>query len=316
MTESGATSAQPLPAAIQPNRATREVIQVLTRTPRSRLSGRLLVSGDPGGAFHLANGAVTLVASPGAPGIDTLLLRSGRVSEADWAGVLHSAAPESRIVTELVARALIGAAELRVMCLMAALDGAFAVGMGRIDECVLEHGTAAHHLAAPEGVEPEWLLQESARRIRALGSLGFPISPFRDRMILTHTGAELLGNSTTGERQEILLRTNGRRTPRDISFLLGRSVYAVSVELSRMLGEGLVQALPAHVDASRNLTPAADRPPETAQLPPRPGGASQLPRRERGSSGINNVLPLRPVTEHRSPPPPLLTANRAVGEGR
>lgn len=42
-------------------------------------------------------------------------------------------------------------------------------------------------------------------------------------------------------RREILFLANGRRTPRDIAFVIGRGVYHVTVEVSRMLGEALLQ---------------------------------------------------------------------------
>ncbi|GAA0679999.1 hypothetical protein GCM10010193_37100 [Kitasatospora atroaurantiaca] len=275
MTETGSTAAlAPLPllAAVKPDKATLELARVLIRAPGEQLSGTLLVTGNPGGSFHLSNGDVIAVESPGSPGTEALLLRSGRLGEADWAAAQQAGAVDNRTGAELIARMLVGAAELQLMCRMAAVDGAFAMGMGRIDRCTLE-GPAACHLAAPQGIEPDWLLQETVRRIRAFGALPFAISPYRDRVTLTPAGAAQLNGSKTGERREILLRVNGRRSSRDIAFLLGRSLYAVTVELSRLLGEGLVE-----------VTHRA---------------ASELPLRRRGTSGINDALPLRPAVDRR-----------------
>ncbi|MEV7773651.1 MarR family transcriptional regulator [Kitasatospora sp. NPDC086791] len=266
----------------RPGGASPDFPGMLMDVPHGRLSGTLLVSGDPGGRFHLRDGAIVEVTSPGAPGIETLLLRSGRVSESDWASVLRSGPAGRRVGTELVARELVGSAELQLICVMAALDGALAMGMGRIDRIALDPEPPVSGFPAPEGIEPEWLGHETERRIRALS--GQPISPFRDRLARTGAGNGLLDGGAAGERREILQRANGRRSSRDIAFLLGRGLYAVTVEASRLLNEGLLQvALSALEEAERPAAaPAAE-------------GAARLPRRRPGASGINDVLPLRPV---------------------
>ncbi|MFK0258886.1 MarR family transcriptional regulator [Streptomyces sp. NPDC090445] len=253
----------------------------MTEAPLGRISGTLLVAGDPGGSFHLRGGAIVEVVSPGAPGAETLLLRSGRVSEADWASAARSCPAERLIGAELVARELVGAAELQLICTAAALDGALAVGMGRIDGFSLEQDTRDCRLAALQAIEPDWLVQEAERRIRALASRRRPFSPFRTRLGRTDAGTTSLDATAAGERREILLRVNGRRSARDIAFLLGRSLYAVAVEVSRLLGEGLVEAVvPARFKDS----------------PVRPATvAGNLPRRLPGASGITDILPLRPA---------------------
>ncbi|NUR86363.1 MAG: hypothetical protein HOY71_19950 [Nonomuraea sp.] len=55
---------------------------------------------------------------------------------------------------------------------------------------------------------------------------------------------------------------NGRRSCRDLAFLLGRGLYPVTVEISRLLGEGAVALV--HREPERE----------------------SLPRREKGASGI------------------------------
>jgi hypothetical protein len=288
--------------------------RVLAGIPRDQLSGTLLVTGDPGGAFHLQRGAIVEVASPGAPGVETLLLRSGRVSEADWASVVRSGAPESRIGAELVARELVGTAELQLICVMAALDGAFAVGMGRVDGFSLDQASTSYRLGAPQGIEPEWLVQETARRIRALGSFGVPLSPFHDRLAWTDSGTEALGGSATGERREILRRADGRRSSRDIAFLLGRSLYAVTVEASRLVSEGLLAVVARPEGGSGRSSARPDGlAAEVDGAAHRSARAARLPHRQPGASRINEVLPLRPAVGTWGPPPTLLAKFRASG---
>jgi hypothetical protein len=294
-----------------------ELARILASASSRQVSGSLLVDGDPGGSFHLSHGAIIAVESPGAPGVETLLLRSGRLGEAEWAAAFAAGAADNHTGAELVGRTLIGAAELQLVCRMAALDGAFAVGMGRIDRCTLQPGSAAHHLVTPPlGMETDGLLQESERRVRALRALRFSISPFRDRVALRPAGTALLDGSTTDERREILLRVNGRRSSRDLAFLLGRSLYPVTVELSRALGEGLVEVLSscsAHDGGHR--VPSPDHSSEVTQPPLRRDDALRLPRREPGASEINDVLPLRPLADPRRSLAPLLEGSRVVNRG-
>lgn len=288
-----------LPSVV-PSDQTTLLARNLIRARHERFSGTLVVVGDPGGAFHLANGVIVAVESPGAPNVETLLLRSGRVGKAEWAAAYQAGAAGDRTGTELVERTLVGAAELQLMCLMAALDGALSVGMGRIDECLLEPGGGGYHLVAPQGIEPDWLFQEASRRVKALASLRVSLCPFRDRMALTSTGAALLSGSTAGERREILLRVNGRRSSRDIAFLLGRGLYAVTVELARMLSDGLVEVVSSRVAVPvSGPAEAADRMQNVTRLPHRPVGAGGLPPSQRGMNAIHDVLPLRPLTDCR-----------------
>ncbi|MER7755767.1 MarR family transcriptional regulator [Kitasatospora sp. NPDC097643] len=301
-----------LPATAWSGGTRLDFARILAGSSHDLLSGSLLVAGDPGGSFHLRSGAIVEVTSPGAPGVDTLLLRSGRVSEADWASVVRAAAADGAIGVELVSRELIGAAELQLICVMAALDGALAVGMGRIDGLTLDHDPGDRGLAAPEGIEPEWLLRETERRITALNSSGLSISPFHDRLTRTNAGAAWLSGCTAGERREILRRADCRRSARDIAFLLGRSLYAVTVEVSRMLNEGLIETVPALGNPPASALgsdpgPTAERPPGAAQAP-------RLPHRLPGASGINDVLPLRPVSARWQPPPALLRRYGAADE--
>ncbi|MFJ7156253.1 MarR family transcriptional regulator [Streptomyces sp. NPDC101118] len=289
-----------------------DLARALTEASRDRLSGELLVSGEPGGSFHLRSGALLEVASPGAPGVETLLLRSGRVSEAEWASVTRSAAGDGRLGTALIAQDLVGSAELQLMCTMAALDGALAVGMGRINGFTLDRDADTCRLAAPAGIEPEWLVEEAGRRIRVLSALGQCPSPFRTRIARTAAGSARLAGPATGERREILLRANGRRSVRDIAFLLGRSLYAVTVEVSRLLDEGLLETVPR---TDQPTTPPPPAPPPPGQPSGRPGHA-RLPQRRPGASGIGDVLPLRPVTGPWEPPPAFLARYRALGGTR
>ncbi|MFE0460149.1 MarR family transcriptional regulator [Kitasatospora sp. NPDC058965] len=304
----------PLPVTARPGGPRVDFARILAGGSRELRSGTLLVAGDPGGSFHLRDGAIVEVTSPGAPGADTLLLRSGRVSESEWASVCHAGAGDGGIGVELIARDLVGAAEWQLICVMAAVDGALAVGLGRIDGLTLDGEGCGDCLAALEGVEPDWLLRETERRIRALRSPGHAFSPFHDRLVRTDAGAAFLGRSTTGDRREILRRADGRRSARDIAFLLGRSLYAVLVEVSRLLGEGLLATGPAGGSPGGAGPPPAGRLARTTPAPDHPVAApAPLPQRLPGASGITEVLPLRPAAGAWRPPSALVAKYRAGG---
>ncbi len=276
--------------------ATVKLAQALAPTSGQRLTGLLRVTGSPGGVVALTRGVITAVTSPGAPDAAALLLRSGRITETDWSDAVRAGAADARIGAELVARTLVGATELRAICQMAALDGAFAIAAGRIDECVLERDTAASWLSVPLDIEPDWLLAETERRLAALhASRRTPISPFHDRPVPTPRAAERSHGPPTDLRREILRHLNGRRSCRDVAFLLGRGLYAVTVEISVMLAEGVAAVHPPDGDPDHRPRSPGDHP-----WPGPPSGTEpdRLPRRAPGASGFRGDLPLRPLT-HR-----------------
>lgn len=244
------------------------------------VSGALHIVGNPGGLFHLRRGVVVAVDSPGAPGAEALLLRSGRISEEDWTEALREGAKIRSHRAELVSRGRVGSAELQVVALLAAQDGAFAVAAGSIEEFVVDDGKSIDVLLpVVHGIDAEELLRQTARRLNALASLPFPVSPYRERVVPVR-GLDLSKMSLTAGQQEILAHATGRRSARDIAFMVGRSVYPVTVEISRMLNEGLLE-----IAATRH----PPRPPTVVSLRPRneiphpdpvPTQDDGLPRRE------------------------------------
>ncbi|MDX3072241.1 MarR family transcriptional regulator [Streptomyces sp. MI02-7b] len=246
--------------------------RALARCRDERASGVLRVQGSPGGAFHLLGGAVVAVESPGSPGVGTLLLRSGRIDEAEWGAAHDAAATGAWPGVAFAGAGRLGNAEFQVIHLMAAQDAVFAVLAGRLENCVLDPArpddpVPALAPAVGRGVEPEELLVEAGRRIAALASLPRPVSPDRDRVIaLAGSGDD---ETLPATRRDILECANGRRSPRDIAFHLGRGVWTVTVEVSRMLAEGLVETVPApappSAPAPRSSAPAPD--PEAVPLP-------------------------------------------------
>ncbi|WP_081900117.1 hypothetical protein [Allokutzneria albata] len=254
------------------------------------MTGTLRVTGNPGGLFHLSEGAVVAVDSPGSPKAETLLLSSGRISDEDWAAVLREGVESRARRAALVARGILTSGEVEAVVLEATQDGVFATVAGDIEQCVVvEDETVDVLLTAPDGVAPELLLPETIRRLDELASMPFPLSPYRE-CVVPGGGAEAAAPGEE-ERSRILANADGRRTARDIAFAVGRGVHPVTVEISRMLAEGLLEIAPPAVavvcshqeitslerraKAARVAAPGADR---ASPLPVRrPGPPHRMP---------------------------------------
>ncbi|MGV9247205.1 MarR family transcriptional regulator [Streptomyces sp. NPDC003710] len=283
----------------------------LAECGRDAVTGELRVSGRPGGSFHLRCGLVVCVESPGAPGPEALLLRSGRVSAEQWDALLRKPGAGRWPEAALVAHGYAGTAQLRVMRMMALRDAVFAVVAGRVEsvEPLAERSGAPAAVAV--GETPLRLLQEATRKLTALAAMPRPVLPDRERPVPA-PGTSPDDKRLPHVRRELLTRANGRRTARDLAFLTGRGVYAITVELARMFADGLLTCA--------NSTPAAlsipvRTPPEGVLYPVRPRRAigqvvgqdegvrpkppmpteppqppHKLPRRKPGASGITKTL--------------------------
>lgn len=184
----------------------------------------------------MRDGAVIAVDSSGSPGAEVLLLSSGRIAEGDWTAALVESVETRSLQAALAARGIV---EVQDLVLAVVLDGAFAAAAGEVERWVVDEAADPPLLPADEGVVPDVLVPETARRLDVVASR--QLSPYRDRLVPAG-GVEPAG--LTAERREIVTHATGRRTARDIAFVLGRSLYSVTVEVSRMLGEGLLEMAP------------------------------------------------------------------------
>jgi hypothetical protein len=243
----------------------------------SGTSGVLRIAGDPGGTIQLTGGLVTAVETAGAPSPEVLLLRSGRLSESGWDAAFAAAASAGRAMSaELIARELVGAGELEALLLTALADAVFVLASGNVEECWTEPGPPVSVLSLEPGAGAEHLLAEASRRLELLASLPFPAGWRRERAAAA-PGAVRPGARLGAGRDEILALADGRRTPRDLAFALGRGVYATMRQLAGMYQDGLL------VTASSQAAAPATSPagPRAARSGREPAG---LPRRDKGTS--------------------------------
>ena len=257
----------------------------LARAAAERITGALRVSGSPGGVLQFRDGLVVGAESPGAPGVQALLVRTGRVSDEDWArdGGADRAASAERI----------GAAHRQVLQLMANQDALFAVLAGSIDSCVLEPDPSVPH--GGQGQDAAALFDAASRKLDALALLPRAILPHRERLIAPSadesdgpSGRGSSGEQASQLRTVILGYADGRRTARDIAFVTGRSLYAVTVEMSRMRAEGLLNEPPPRIEpidtSPVQVLPRNPPPPDPDSAQATEPG-SELPRRQLPADG-------------------------------
>lgn len=301
------------------------LLGALAECGREEFTGALRAAGSPGGTFHFRRGLVVGAESPGAPGPEALLLRSRRISGEEWAELVREAGGARWPGTELIRHGYAGAAQLRVVCMMALRDAVFAVVAGRVDACERDPGAEAP-APVPVGEGPVRLLQDANRKLAALAALPHPVRPNRERPSPGSAPAAVDEGRLTPVQRELIAEADGRRTARDLAFRTGRGVYTVTVEVARMLGAGLLECaegpaplpvvrVPAEGLRQRKPPPPAPPPSPLPPPPPLPppyvdpavvtalaavlasdaqpvpkGPAPALPRREPGASGITESL--------------------------
>ncbi len=228
----------------------------LTSSAAVGLTGVLQVIGDPGGTIYLSGGEIIGIKTPGAPSLEVLVLKSGRVPEDGWEAAFSAAAAGTAMSAELTTRGLIGAGELEALLRTAVADALFVLACGYVDQCRPEPGPVSVLLPLDPPAEAAWLLAEAERRMNALAAIP-GLTGYQRARVQPAPGVVLDGLVLGSGRDELLALANGRRTPRDLAFALGRGVYATTLELGRMQHEGLLVTTSHRAAPSSPATPKA-----------------------------------------------------------
>jgi hypothetical protein len=283
-----------------------KLADVLREHAVDKFTGVLRVDGLPGGAIYLSEGRIAACETPGAPSLEVILLRSGRVPEADWNAAFSVAAMSGRPMTDvLVEREVLGAGEIEALLRIALADAIFAVVSGRVDGWA-EGPAADCPLPLDPPAKPGWLLSEATRRAQALAAFSGPALTAQDRAAIapgTTRGGRALGQG----QDEILALTDGRRTPRDLAFALGRGLYETLLQLSRMRDAGVIVLISRDREPGRPADPArrgaADGDETVAGLPRRGKDRPAAPRATGSRRSLTaNMRVLRPRTEGNTLP--------------
>jgi hypothetical protein len=232
-------------------------------------TGAVHVFGNPGGVVYLNGGEVSYIDTPAAPGLNVLVVRSGRVSDHDWLAAFDAGAADCEVGQVLVARGLLGRRELEVFTLSAVFDAALCVLPMTSGTYQFEPG-ARHWLGAIRPVGVDMLMREVARRQAMLDRLGgvpleqtATVSPVR----------QLRGDRTTVTARQwaVLMHANGQRTVRDLAWTLGRGTFATTVEIHRLIARGMLEIIGATTESPEEVSGPAD---DRAALPQRQPGNS------------------------------------------
>ncbi|GAA3225981.1 hypothetical protein [Actinocorallia longicatena] len=242
----------------------------LLRRGRDGFTGTLRADGAVSGTVTLAEGRVIAASTAVAPGPESLLLRSGRLAEADWTAAYTDAAPEGRLAEELLKRGLLGEVSLQVLTLKALTDAVFAMAICGVQTCVATPPSPDELpplLPAAPGLTTRALADETTRRLASASrwaAKGLTVDTYLFRTTDSPAPATI----------------NGRRTPRDLAFLWGQGLYATLYTLADLL-------------ASTHIT-TSDSPRLTPPPTPIPLTPETLPQRQKGTSPVNTFLPFRP----------------------
>lgn len=275
----------------EPLADSRNVPALLAALRTQHRSCTVVVTGTPGGSIHVREGLVVAMETPGAPGVEGLLLRSGRIGEQEWSAVRASDTTHEHLAAELVDRGLVGAGELEVISLGALFDAAFALSLAVPDNWEVTDPVPALYRNA--GVTPERLLGEVSRRINFLAQEPGSVAALARARMQPASTAHVPGtvDRLPARHQNVLAATaDGRRTARDIAFTLGRGLFAVMVDLRHLLDLGLV----------RPHTPSTDRRPSTA---PRIAPSAAAPTPTAPSVFDSASLPRRLPGRNSAPAP-------------
>jgi hypothetical protein len=277
-----------------------KLADALRECAAARFTGVLRVDGQPGGTIYLVDGGIAACETPGAPGLEVILLRSRRVSVADWDAAFTAAALGDREMTaELIDRGLLGAGEVEALLRIALADAVFALVSGQVDSWA-EGPAADCPLPLTPPARGGWLLNEATRRGQVLASFAGPVVSAQDRVAALPGAAQPTRVLGPGQ-DELLVLANGRRTARDLAFVLGRGLYETMLQLSRMRAGNVVVvgSDDAAADDAAPDSAAADGTEDDrtgAGLPrrrkDRPGSSRTVEAGRRGlTAGIRLLLP-------------------------
>ena len=269
---------------------------VLRDRAAAKFTGALRVDGQPGGMIFFADGRISACATSGAPSAEVILLRSGRIAVSDWEAAFAAAAVAGHEMTaELITSELLGAGELEAVLRTALADAMFALASGRIDGWT-EAPAAECLLPLAPAVGSGWLLNEAIRRSQVLASSPAPVPQARDRIV---AGPAATRGPLGPGQDEILALVDGRRTPRDLAFALGRGLYETTLQVVRMQVANVVVVSPSGAPPGKRADAvpddnAADRTPtglprRRKDRPSQP--RSEAPSRRNLAASIRMLLP-------------------------
>ncbi|GAA1560950.1 hypothetical protein GCM10009827_097820 [Dactylosporangium maewongense] len=271
------------------------------------VTGAMTVVGQPGGVIFLRDGLVNGVESPAAPSVDRLLTAAGVVDERVWETI------PSRPARALVEGGHLSAAEVELCAINALYDAAWFVLSTERAELRFAPDIE-HWLGAESTVTADQLCDHVARQRRILdevhpsdvtdtAAVRPVLRPGLDRVLLS------------GLQWEIVLHADGQRTPQDLAGLLGRSAYAVTLDVRRLAAAGLIESPPPTGDELPSSSAPSSTPSSSVVAASVPAAPASSPSADPASvPAARAATASPPASSSSAPSPSAATGSAAAGQ--
>lgn len=249
----------------------------LNRLAEGRHSGALAVPGTPGGTVYVVDGLVTFIESAGAPDVESRLVQSGLISEADWREIIRASGAGGNIGEALLSRRLIRRTELLRLLRSVVFDAAVPLlgGDSAWDFQGLFDPIRRHWASALFRTDAGELIGEARRRTAALSR--FPIGA-DDGVALRQLAAG--GVSLDAGQWRIVAMINGMSTPRALAWQSGQELFGTTATVAALISQG---ACTIASGAAESVHPTAGGTPRVMEADPTPA-MTPLPRRDPGGT--------------------------------
>jgi hypothetical protein len=229
----------------------------------ARQTGALSVIGQPGGLVFVVDGRVAYAESPATPGVEAAVLRAAEPDDAAWARAVASMRTRSgrdaaaARADDIVRGGGFAPLRLAVTAEWAVADALLAMlgGQGVTVSRTRFLGGRQPWVELCEPVTAGAGLAEVGRSARVLATLASRVGP--DDTIRRQAGSPVGRVRLTAHQWDIVRLADGRRTPRDLSWLCGRSTLATTVDVHQLVELGVlgVTGRSTHEPAGNGTTP-------------------------------------------------------------
>ncbi|HZN70855.1 MAG TPA: ADAM 12 protein [Micromonosporaceae bacterium] len=256
------------------------------------MSGAVRVMDAPGGAVYLVDGLIAYAECSMLPGVDRLLIASGRVPGDAWRAAVVAGRAQERVGAELVSAGLLTVAELEAVTVLALYDAAHVLFDAALT--VRFESGQRHPLGLHNPLDPRAVGNEVDRRKQALAD-AWPDASIDTAAVVPVRRLPGHFVSLTAVQWEVVANADRRRSPVDLARLLGRDAFTIMLEVRRLARAGLVEpgrpnpsvatesvatvraraAVPVRTAPAAARVPVPEPPPDDAAPPP----VGELPRR-------------------------------------
>ncbi|MEV6569699.1 transcriptional regulator [Streptomyces sp. NPDC051577] len=228
-----------------------EVSPLLTRLAAERATGALL---RDRGTLFLEDGRVVHAESPSTPGLDVLLTTGGGLAPERWNDAVNQAGARRQVARYLVDSGGLAGGELEICHLAAIFDAAFFALSPGSGPSRFRRG-ATHWIGSVRSV-PAAAVERETRRRRELLDAVWPYPLLDTAPVVPRQAAP--GQTITARQRFLLHQADGRRTPADLAWVLGRPAFHTLLDVRRLAAAGLVETPHAPAPIPMAGTPLPD----------------------------------------------------------